>query len=684
MSHEREARRDERDEAETAGVAPGRRSLVASRYPALAQALGDRREGGEPTIHDAATAAVENKGSGSAVDSGVAAQVGAHLGTDFSNVRVHSDPLAQQATAAIGARAFAYGADVFLGAGESGGDVGLMAHELTHVAQQGAAGQRAVQRQVQVGDADSPAEREADQVAAQVTSGQGQPTSLLVDDGPVQPGQMLKSQFIERLRAEVTAAADAELGPMYSAIGCPQIEQYFGRYAGQPASAGEALVRRYAPATRTARTAADMIPAVVARVREGVRQWRDTGQAPPDVAAMAPSATSTGAAAGPAQAQALRAPGGGETLASLEAELGPGQSLDGATASRMSDALGIDVSAARIHTGPVAARKAADAGAVAFAVGANVVMGAGAPGAGTLEGDALLAHELAHTAQQAGAANDPAARRQPIGTEDASAEDHADAAAVGAVEHLHGDTGVIQRLGGPEHEGDAGQLGGIARLWDGAKAAARAASAAVKSGISLARCSRNERPSPTGVHYERGAHPSSNPTPSTWGMPGVTQDESADHDEVLNDAAAMNGGGVFVFYGHGNSRAVQSDDRRAVSATELGTALGRDSDPPTVVVLGACSTSGMISQSIGAGVGVVVGFDDSVNSVFLSGTLDAFMSDLNAGRTFAEAQRRANQSLARAPMGIGQMVIEYGTGYGSSMTLEEARARGRAPRSLDQ
>jgi len=448
MSHEREARRDERDEAETAGVAPGRRSLVASRYPALAQALGDRREGGEPTIHDAATAAVENKGSGSAVDSGVAAQVGAHLGTDFSNVRVHSDPLAQQATAAIGARAFAYGADVFLGAGESGGDVGLMAHELTHVAQQGAAGQRAVQRQVQVGDADSPAEREADQVAAQVTSGQGQPTSLLVDDGPVQPGQMLKSQFIERLRAEVTAAADAELGPMYSAIGCPQIEQYFGRYAGQPASAGEALVRRYAPATRTARTAADMIPAVVARVREGVRQWRDTGQAPADVAAMAPAASS-GAAAGPAQAQALRAPGGGETLASLEAELGPGQSLDGATASRMSDALGIDVSAARIHAGPVASRKAAEAGALAFAVGPNIVMGAGAPGAGTIEGDALIAHELAHTAQQAEAASDPVARRKPIGDESAAAEGNADEVAAGAVGQLHGGErgGLAQRLG---------------------------------------------------------------------------------------------------------------------------------------------------------------------------------------------------------------------------------------------
>ncbi len=57
----------------------------------------------------------------------------------------------------MGARAFAHGTDVFRGAGESDGDLGLMAHELTHVAQQGAAGARTPQRQVQVGDANSPA-----------------------------------------------------------------------------------------------------------------------------------------------------------------------------------------------------------------------------------------------------------------------------------------------------------------------------------------------------------------------------------------------------------------------------------------------------------------------------------------------------------------------------------------------
>jgi hypothetical protein len=422
--------------------APGRRTRVEATYPTLARKLeGDASAA--PTIDDAATAAVAHKDAGASVDDGVAARVGAHLGADFSGVRVHSDPLAQEASAAIGARAFAHGGDVFLARGESPTDLGLMAHELTHVAQQGAAGRRAPQRKVEVGAADSPAEHEADAVATAVTRGAA-PAQLLVDDGPVAPGQMLKSTFIAQLRAAVTVAADAELGPVYSAIGCPYIDQYFGRYADRPAADGEALLRRFAPGVRGAPDAAAMIPVVVERVRLGVQQWRDTGQVPPDLAAAEPAAAA--AAATSPGAAALRAPDGRETLASLEADLGPGQALDGATASRMADALGTDVGAVRLHTGPAAAAKAAAVDALAFTVGTNVVLGAAAPTAGSLEGDALLAHELAHAAQQADAARDPVARRQPIAAEAADAEHAADAHVAAAVTARDGKRGLVDRL----------------------------------------------------------------------------------------------------------------------------------------------------------------------------------------------------------------------------------------------
>ncbi len=67
------------------------------------------------------------------------------MGADFSKVRVHTDGTAVQTSRDLGARAFAVGTDIAFGAGEyqPGTTAGrhLMAHELTHVIQQGGAGE---------------------------------------------------------------------------------------------------------------------------------------------------------------------------------------------------------------------------------------------------------------------------------------------------------------------------------------------------------------------------------------------------------------------------------------------------------------------------------------------------------------------------------------------------------------
>lgn len=59
-----------------------------------------------------------------------------HLDTDFSDVTVHDDEASQLKSSELGARAFTHGSNIYLGPGESRNDVALMAHELTHVAQQ--------------------------------------------------------------------------------------------------------------------------------------------------------------------------------------------------------------------------------------------------------------------------------------------------------------------------------------------------------------------------------------------------------------------------------------------------------------------------------------------------------------------------------------------------------------------
>lgn len=70
--------------------------------------------------------------------------MGPRFGADFSGIRLHADGNAAQLNRAIGAQAFTHGSHIYLGEGRS--DIGsaagkqLLAHELTHAIQQGAAG----------------------------------------------------------------------------------------------------------------------------------------------------------------------------------------------------------------------------------------------------------------------------------------------------------------------------------------------------------------------------------------------------------------------------------------------------------------------------------------------------------------------------------------------------------------
>ena len=117
-----------------------------------------------------------------------------------------------------------------------------------------------------------------------------------------------------------------------------------------------------------------------------------------------------------------------QTMADLEARIGPGRPLETSVADRMGSALGPHVRSARLHTDSQASEVARVHDAKALAVGHHVVLEAGGYRPGTLEGDALLAHELAHVSQQIGAANAPGARVEQIGGESREAEAQADLA----------------------------------------------------------------------------------------------------------------------------------------------------------------------------------------------------------------------------------------------------------------
>ncbi len=109
------------------------------------------------------------------------------------------------------------------------------------------------------------------------------------------------------------------------------------------------------------------------------------------------------AAAGPAPASAPP---------SVDAALArPGAALDGPTRAFFEPRLGVDLGGVRVHDDPVAHASAADVAAHAYTVGRDVVFAAGRYRPASQSGRELLAHELAHVAQQ----GDGVLRRRPAG-----------------------------------------------------------------------------------------------------------------------------------------------------------------------------------------------------------------------------------------------------------------------------
>ena len=87
-------------------------------------------------------------GRGSGLDGSTRGQFEGFFGVDLGGVRVHADSKAAELSRSLGAEAFTVGSDVFFGEGKfsagSSSGMGLLAHELTHVVQQGGSSMRRV------------------------------------------------------------------------------------------------------------------------------------------------------------------------------------------------------------------------------------------------------------------------------------------------------------------------------------------------------------------------------------------------------------------------------------------------------------------------------------------------------------------------------------------------------------
>ena len=121
--------------------------------------------GAPPVVHDVL------RSSGRPLDPSARAFFEPRFGHHFGEVRVHTDAPAAASARAVGALAYTVGRDVVFGQGQYAPQTPagrrLLAHELAHVVQQGAATAAPGQR-LAIGDADGPAEAQAARIAAAV------------------------------------------------------------------------------------------------------------------------------------------------------------------------------------------------------------------------------------------------------------------------------------------------------------------------------------------------------------------------------------------------------------------------------------------------------------------------------------------------------------------------------------
>lgn len=240
--------------------------------------------------------------------------------------------------------------------------------------------------------------------------------ALLVEDSAtkLESGQMKKSEFLSQLRVEVTRTVEAALsGTGRTTEDCPYLNHWFDFYSRKNSRHVERAIHRYAPEASSVTTVSGYISFITQRAGQATKTWVTTGE----ITGLPEGVPINSLEESPAQYNGrdarsnkpvmFKAREGGnravENPLVIKKELGKGHPLDSGVRSRMETAFGADFAKVRTHTDTRAASLSNRYNARAFTVGEHIAFGSGEYQPGTLLGDTLIAHELAHVVQQSGA-----------------------------------------------------------------------------------------------------------------------------------------------------------------------------------------------------------------------------------------------------------------------------------------
>jgi hypothetical protein len=331
------------------------------------------------------------------------------------------------------------------------------------------AGNRAAQH---VARRAQPVQRQPAPAPAPAAGADPASAGLIVEDSvtDLRPEQMRRGEFVRHAQAAAQEGTRAGLGPL-AAQGEAELRATTARYAGQPAAQLEATARAEVAGAAAATSAAALVSSIREAANNEAKGRLAAGVS--DTAARAVNAALDAASrAGSAITSLIFKPKAGSSptsgpgeVGAAKATLGRGDAVPDRLRAEVEGVTGQDLSDVRLHTSGPAPEMADQLGARAFTVGNDIVVASGEPPTGTLDGDALLAHELAHAAQQSTATDTGAAAKS-----DAQASDLAELAA------------------------DDVAADAVIGLWTGARTrlseAGPTVAARVRTGLRLQRCGR--------------------------------------------------------------------------------------------------------------------------------------------------------------------------------------------------
>jgi hypothetical protein len=200
------------NQSQEAPFLTGLQQVYGNRYVQRVLDVTSKPEAGGELEPEVEAAIVRERGRGDTLDEKVRARMEAEFGTDFSSVRVHADSKAHELNRAVSAVAFTTANDIFFSRGAYQPDTSegnkLLAHELTHVVQQGG---RESPGKLVLSDPHGRSEQEAAGLSQQITAAPAGAVARCACGGQSADGEECQACRIDREANEGVGVALGKL-----------------------------------------------------------------------------------------------------------------------------------------------------------------------------------------------------------------------------------------------------------------------------------------------------------------------------------------------------------------------------------------------------------------------------------------------------------------------------------------